>query len=62
MASEIAAFYNLGTVIEPTQEERPHIEQNQTSDWEFLKTLADRNRNLRALSRREEQAPFCHSK
>lgn len=45
VATELASFYNLSTVIEPTQEERPHIEQNQTSDWEFLKTLADRNRN-----------------
>lgn len=45
VASEIASSHNLGTVIEPTQEERPHIEQNQTSDWEFLKTLADRNKN-----------------
>jgi uncharacterized protein len=45
VASEIAGFYNLGTIIEQTQEEHPHIEQNQMSDWEFLKTLADRNRN-----------------
>lgn len=45
VASEVVSFYNLSSIIEPTQEERPHIEQNQTSDWEFLKTLADRNRN-----------------
>jgi uncharacterized protein len=45
VASEIAGFHHLGTVIEQTQEEHPHIEQNQQSDWEFLKTLADRNRN-----------------
>jgi uncharacterized protein len=45
VASEIAAFHNLGTAIEPTPEERPQTEQNQISDWEFLKTLADRNKN-----------------
>jgi uncharacterized protein len=45
VASEIAAFHNLGTVIEQTEEEHPQIDQNQQSDWEFLKTLADRNKN-----------------
>jgi uncharacterized protein len=45
VANEIAALHNLNTVIEQTREERPHIEQNQQSDWEFLKTLADRNQN-----------------
>ena len=47
VANEIASFHNLGTVIEPTQEEYPQIEQNQTSDWDFLKKLADRNTNDR---------------
>jgi uncharacterized protein len=47
VASEIAAFHNLDTVIEQTKEERPQIEQNQTSDWDFLKKLADRNTNDR---------------
>jgi uncharacterized protein len=45
VASEIAAFHNLGTVIKATKEEHPQIEQSQTSDWDFLKKLADRNRN-----------------
>jgi Bacteriophage probable baseplate hub protein len=47
VASEIAAFHNLDAIIEPTLEERPQIEQNQMSDWDFLKTLADRNTNDR---------------
>jgi uncharacterized protein len=47
VASAIAASYHLATVIEETPEERPQIVQNQTSDWDFLKTLADRNANNR---------------
>jgi uncharacterized protein len=47
VASEIAASHHLATVIESTPEERPQIVQNQTSDWDFLKTLADRNANGR---------------
>lgn len=42
-ASELASFNNLGSAIEPTAERHPQIEQNQESDWEFLKKLADRN-------------------
>jgi len=42
-ASEIASFHNLSSKIETTKEEHPQIEQNQESDWEFLKKLADRN-------------------
>ena len=40
---EIASFNNLDAVIEPTKEKHNQIEQNQESDWEFLKKLADRN-------------------
>jgi phage protein D len=42
-AHEIASFNNLKATIEPTREKHAQIEQNQESDWEFLKKLADRN-------------------
>jgi phage protein D len=42
-AQEIASFNNLGATIESTTEQHKQIEQNQESDWEFLKKLADRN-------------------
>jgi phage protein D len=42
-AQEIASFNNLGAKIETTTEKHAQIEQNQESDWEFLKKLADRN-------------------
>lgn len=42
-AHRIASLNNLGAVIEPTKEKHAQIEQNQESDWEFLKKLAARN-------------------
>jgi len=39
----IASFHHLGTVIDGTAEKHPQIEQNQLSDWDFLKKLAERN-------------------
>lgn len=42
-AQEIASFHNLNSRIERTAERHPQIEQNQESDFEFLKKLADRN-------------------
>jgi len=42
-AHEIASFNNLAAAIETTEEKHAQIEQNQESDWEFLKKLADRN-------------------
>lgn len=42
-AHEIASFNNLAAIIETTKEKHAQIEQNQESDWEFLKKLADRN-------------------
>lgn len=42
-AHEIASFNNLNAKIETTKEKHAQIEQNQESDWEFLKKLADRN-------------------
>jgi uncharacterized protein len=42
-AHEIASFHNLEAIIETTKEKHAQIEQNQESDWEFLKKLADRN-------------------
>jgi uncharacterized protein len=42
-AHEIASFNNLAATIEPTREKHEQIEQNQESDWEFLKKLAERN-------------------
>lgn len=41
--SEIAAYNNLQAVIEPTSQRHEQIEQNQESDWEFMKKLAERN-------------------
>lgn len=43
-AHDIAAFHNLGTKIESTRERLPRIDQNQESDFAFLKKLAERNR------------------
>jgi phage protein D len=40
---EIAAFHNLNAIIEPTPEQHAQIEQNQESDFEFVKKLAERN-------------------
>lgn len=40
---EIASFHNLGAAIEDTKERHRQIEQNQESDFEFVKKLADRN-------------------
>jgi phage protein D len=42
-AHEIASFNNIKARIEPTLEKHAQIEQNQESDWEFLKKLAERN-------------------
>ena len=42
-AREIASYNNLNAKIDSTQEKHAQIEQNQESDWEFLKKLADRN-------------------
>ncbi|MDM0116699.1 hypothetical protein QTI66_31670 [Variovorax sp. J22R133] len=39
----VADFHHLDTVIEDTVERHPQIEQNQQNDWDFLKTLAERN-------------------
>jgi hypothetical protein len=40
---EIVSFNNLNAKIEQTKEKLPQLEQNQESDWEFLKKLAERN-------------------
>jgi phage protein D len=40
---EIAGFHNLRAAIEATPERHAQIEQNQESDFEFVKKLADRN-------------------
>ncbi len=42
-AHEIASFHNLNAQIEATKETHAQIEQNNESDLEFLKKLADRN-------------------
>lgn len=42
-AHEIASFNNLNATIETTKQKHAQIEQNQESDWEFLKKLAERN-------------------
>src|SRR5262249_15884007 len=43
VVQQIATFHNLNAVVDRTAEKHPQIEQNQVSDWEFLKTLAERN-------------------
>lgn len=40
---EIAGFHNLNSVIEETKTEHALIQQDQETDWEFLKKLADNN-------------------
>jgi phage protein D len=40
---EIASFHNLAGKINTTDEQHAQIEQNQESDLEFIKKLADRN-------------------
>jgi len=40
---EIANFHNLQAAIEETKEAHAQIEQNQESDFEFIKKLAERN-------------------
>jgi phage protein D len=40
---EIASFNNLNARIVTTKEQHKQIEQNQESDWEFMKKLAERN-------------------
>lgn len=40
---EIASFNNLDAIVGTTKKKHKQIEQNQESDWEFLKKLADRN-------------------
>jgi phage protein D len=42
-AQDIAKDNNLDTVIETTEDQHDQIEQNQVSDWEFLKQIAGRN-------------------
>ncbi|NOT63605.1 MAG: phage late control D family protein [Acidobacteria bacterium] len=42
-AHEIASFNNINAKIDSTSEVHAQIEQNQESDWEFLKKLAERN-------------------
>jgi len=39
----LAKEHNLDTDVESTKEKHPQIEQNQESDFEFLKKLAERN-------------------
>lgn len=40
---EIASFHNLQAAIETTRLQQAQIEQNQESDFEFIKKLAERN-------------------
>jgi phage protein D len=42
-AQEIASFHNLQSNIQKTKVREPQIEQNQETDFEFLKKLAERN-------------------
>jgi phage protein D len=48
VAQLIASFHNLDASVDPTSERHPQIEQNQQSDWDFLKKLADRNSDDRS--------------
>jgi phage protein D len=40
---KLAKEYNLTADIQPTEQKHPQIEQNQESDYEFMKKLATRN-------------------
>jgi phage protein D len=42
-AQEIASFHNLQSNIQKTKVREPQIEQNQETDFDFLKKLAERN-------------------
>lgn len=68
-AHSIASKNNLGAVIERTEIEHPQIEQNQESDWEFLKKLAERNhfelyvdedKRLHFAAPRDDSEPVVH--
>jgi phage protein D len=50
VVQQIANFHHLNAVIDPTAEKHPQIEQNQLSDWEFLKKLAERNSDKEHLN------------
>lgn len=43
VVGQLAGQHNLGTDIVPTREKHGQIEQNQESDFEFIKKLAERN-------------------
>jgi len=43
VVSQLASGYNIATDIETTKEQHAQIEQNQESDFEFIKKLAGRN-------------------
>ncbi len=43
VVAQIATFHKMNAVIERTPHRHPQIEQNQLSDWEFLRKLAARN-------------------
>jgi uncharacterized protein len=43
VVADIARLHNLAADITPTKVQQPQIEQNQESDLEFIKKLADRN-------------------
>jgi len=43
VVSQLASEYNIGADIDTTQEQHAQIEQNQESDFEFVKKLAGRN-------------------
>jgi phage protein D len=43
VVAQIATFHKISSVIEHTPHRHPQIEQNQLSDWEFLRKLAARN-------------------
>ena len=43
VVSQLAKEYNLATDIETTKEQHAQVEQNQESDFEFVKKLAARN-------------------
>jgi phage protein D len=68
VAAEVARVHNLATDITPTRVQQPQIEQNQESDLEFIKKLADRNerykvyvteRTLHFAPARDKQDPVA---
>jgi len=59
---EIAGFNSLGDAIETTNVRHAQIEQNNLSDWEFLKKLAGRNNDFEVYVDEQRKLHFAKKK